>query len=106
MTWVANATPEVDAQSQWQTILGVCLSLSVLSITVVSTRLWIRYKARGMAADDYMAALSMLFALIYSILCIVRTSNLGLVFQTQLLPFSLRPLSSIPLCAGYSYSPS
>ncbi len=72
MTWVENATPEVDAQSQWQTILGVCISLSILSITVVSTRLWIRGTARGLASDDYMAALSMVFALIYSILCIVR----------------------------------
>ena len=87
MTWVENATPEVDAQSQWQTILGVCLSLSILSISVVSMRLWIRNKARGLAADDYMAALSMLFALIYSILCIVRMSNLVLVFSTKpLLP--------------------
>ena len=81
MTWVENATPEVDAQSQWQTILGVCVSLSVLSISIVSLRLWIRYKARGLAADDYMSALSMLFALIYSILCIVRTSSLILVFS-------------------------
>ncbi len=93
MTWVENATPEVDAQSQWQTILGVCLSLSVLSIAVVSTRLWIRYKARGLAADDYMSALSMIFALIYSILCIVRTSNLG---------DSLPRLNSLPSpCASF-----
>ena len=73
MPWVENASPEVDEISQWRLIFGVCFSLSVLMIAVVSTRLWIRYKARGLAADDIMAALSMLFAIIYSVLCIVRT---------------------------------
>jgi hypothetical protein len=76
MVWVENASPAVDAQSQYQTIIIICVILSVLSITVVMTRAWIRLKARGLAADDYMALLSMVFALIYSILCIVRKSHL------------------------------
>lgn len=85
MGWVANATPEVDAQSQWATIFAVCIVLSVLSIGTVCCRLWIRGKARGLAGDDYMAALSMVFALAYSILCIVQTKyGLGL-------PLKLRP---------------
>lgn len=89
MGWVVNATPEVDAQSQWATIFAVCIVLSVLSIATVSCRLWVRGKARGLAGDDYMSALSMVFALIYSILCIVQTKyGLGL-------PIALRPKPNI-----------
>ncbi|KAF5130191.1 uncharacterized protein G6M90_00g039510 [Metarhizium brunneum] len=89
MGWVANATPEVDAQSQWATILAVCIVLSVLSIATVSCRLWIRGTARGLAGDDYMSGLSMIFAFIYSILCIVQTKyGLGL-------PLKLRPKANI-----------
>ena len=75
MGWVANATPEVEALSQWPLIITVCSVLSVLSIATVSARLWVRFKAHGLAADDYMAALSMVFAFIYSMLCIARKSN-------------------------------
>jgi hypothetical protein len=39
----------------------------------VMARVWIRHKNHGLAADDWMAILSMTFALIYSLLCIVRT---------------------------------
>ncbi|KAH8896704.1 integral membrane protein [Thozetella sp. PMI_491] len=89
MTWVINASEEVDAQSQWQSILAVCLVLSTLSIATVSARLWIRYKARGMAADDWFAFAAMMFALIYSILCIAQTKfGLGL-------PIALRPAANL-----------
>ncbi len=72
MVWVDNATPEVDARSEWRTIVTICTVLSAFSIAIVCSRLWIRQKNHGLAADDWMAALSMVFALIYSILCIVR----------------------------------
>jgi hypothetical protein len=72
MGWVVNASPEVEAQSQWHLILAVTISLTVISIITVCSRIWIRKKARGMAADDWMAALAMVFAIIYSIICIVR----------------------------------
>ncbi len=72
MVWVDNASPEVDAESQYPTIIAICTVLSVLSITIVCARLWIRFKNHGLAADDWMATLSMVFALLYSILCIVR----------------------------------
>lgn len=89
MVWVANATPEVDAQSQWVTIMVVCLVLSVLSIATVCARLWVRGKGRGLGGDDYMSALSMVFALAYSILCIVQTKfGLGL-------PLKLRPKEDV-----------
>ncbi|KAG6011094.1 hypothetical protein E4U54_008301, partial [Claviceps lovelessii] len=85
MGWVINAAPEVEAQSQWVTILTVCIVLSVLSTATVSSRLWIRATARGLAADDYMAMLSAVFAFTYSVLCIVQTKyGLGL-------PIRLRP---------------
>lgn len=89
MGWVANATPNVEAESQWATILSVCVVLSVLSVATVCSRLWIRGNARGLAADDYMSALSMVFALAYSILCIAQTKyGLGL-------PVKLRPAKNI-----------
>ncbi|KAK2038392.1 ATP synthase F0 [Colletotrichum somersetense] len=85
MGWVVNATPEVEAISQWPAIVAVCCVLSFLSVTVVGSRLWIRYTARGLAADDWMSALSVVFALIYSGLTIAQTRyGLGL-------PIKLRP---------------
>ena len=72
MVWVDNATAEVDAISEWRTIVTICAVLSAFSITIVCARLWIRQKNHGLAADDWMSVLSMVFALIYSILCIVR----------------------------------
>ena len=72
MAWVDNATAADDAKSDYPTIIAICIVLSILSIAVVSTRLWIRGSSRGLKADDCMAALSMVFALIYSVLCIVR----------------------------------
>lgn len=73
MGWVDNASSEVNAESQYPTIIAICVTLSLLSITTVCARLWIRYRKHGLAADDWMATLSMVFALLYSILCIVRT---------------------------------
>lgn len=72
MGWVDNATSEVEAQSEYKTIIAICVSLSVFSIVIVCSRLWIRHKNHGLAADDWLATVSMVFALIYSILCIVR----------------------------------
>ncbi|KAG7106926.1 hypothetical protein HYQ44_020372 [Verticillium longisporum] len=56
-----------------------------MSITVVSSRLFIRHKARGLAADDYFAGLSMLFALVYSILTVALVwGTIGFVFCSHL----------------------
>lgn len=84
MGWVANASEAVDAESEWRTIISICVVLSVCSIAVVSCRLYIRAKVRGLAADDYLAALSMTFAFAYSILCIVQTRfGLGLPIKDR-----------------------
>lgn len=89
MVWVDNATAEVDAISEWRTIVAICSVLSAFSIAIVMTRVWIRHKNHGLAADDWMAMLSMVFALIYSILCIVQTKyGLGL-------PLKLRPKENL-----------
>ncbi|CCF46582.1 ATP synthase F0 [Colletotrichum higginsianum] len=89
MGWVLNATPEVEAISQWETIIAIACVLSVLSVAVVCSRLWIRHTARGLAADDWMSALSMAFALIYSGLTIAQTRyGLGL-------PVKLRPRANL-----------
>lgn len=76
MPWVANATPEVDASSQWRTIVAVCVVLGVVSMVIAGMRVYIRAKARGMGADDAMATLSLVFAILYSIICIIRKSHL------------------------------
>ncbi|GKT66888.1 integral membrane protein [Colletotrichum tofieldiae] len=82
MGWVLNATPEVEAISQWPTIIAIACVLSFLSVGVVGSRLWIRHTARGLAYDDWMSALSMVFALIYSGLTIARRPfyQLGISF--------------------------
>ncbi|KAH6612264.1 hypothetical protein B0J18DRAFT_77496 [Chaetomium sp. MPI-SDFR-AT-0129] len=89
MVWVDNTTPEVDAISQWRMIVAICSVLSAFSIIIVCSRLWIRHKNHGLAADDWMSILSMIFALLYSLLCIVQTKfGLGL-------PLRLRPEASL-----------
>lgn len=72
MGWVKNASPEVEAASQWPMIIPVIVVLTVLSTVIVTWRLWIRYKARGLALDDHFSTLSMVFAIIYSALSIGR----------------------------------
>ncbi|OQD84937.1 hypothetical protein PENANT_c011G05933 [Penicillium antarcticum] len=59
MGWVYNATPEVEASSQYRLILGVCLSLTVLMVITVSLRLFIRAQSGRLAAADWVMAGSM-----------------------------------------------
>ncbi|KAK4131566.1 hypothetical protein BT67DRAFT_444614 [Trichocladium antarcticum] len=89
MGWIENATAELEAQSQYKTVITICSVLSAVSIAIVCARLWIRHKNHGLAADDWLATVSMVFALIYSILCIVQTKyGLGL-------PLALRPKANL-----------
>lgn len=75
MGWVLNASPEVESLSEYPKIISITIILTVLALLIVGARLYIRWKARGMAGDDWMSALSMLFALIYSSICIARESH-------------------------------
>ncbi|KAI9158880.1 integral membrane protein [Paramyrothecium foliicola] len=98
MGWVVNATPEVDGISQYPTIISICVVLSILSSLVVGTRLFVRHKNRGLAADDWMACLSAVFAVIYSILTIAQTRyGLGL-------PVKLRPLANLVIYTRVNYA--
>lgn len=42
MGWIVNGTPELEAASEYRTVLGVCVVFSILMIAVLSTRLYIR----------------------------------------------------------------
>jgi hypothetical protein len=59
MGWVYNATPLVEAVSEYQLILGVCLSLTVLMVITVCLRLYVRAQASRLGAADYVMVVSM-----------------------------------------------
>lgn len=60
MTWVHNATPAVDAQSEWPTIIAVCISLTMLMATTVGLRLYVRaWMIKSVGVDDYVMLFSM-----------------------------------------------
>lgn len=42
MLWVHNASPEVNATSQWRTILAVCICLTVIMTVTVGLRGYVR----------------------------------------------------------------
>ncbi|OQE07298.1 hypothetical protein PENVUL_c014G06751 [Penicillium vulpinum] len=60
MGWVHNASPEVEAASQYRLILGICLSLTILMVFTVSMRLFLRARASRWAAADYVMVVSMI----------------------------------------------
>ncbi|QQK44270.1 Integral membrane protein [Penicillium digitatum] len=62
MGWVHNASPEVQAASQYPLILGVCLGLTTFMILTVSLRLFLRSRASRWTAADYVMVVSMVVA--------------------------------------------
>ncbi|KAJ5609866.1 hypothetical protein N7528_009132 [Penicillium herquei] len=82
MGWVYNATPEVDAASEYRLILPVCITLTVLMVIIVSLRLVIR---ATLGPADWVMVVGGAFSVIYSALCIAQ-SRYGLG-----LPLKLRP---------------
>ncbi|KAE8395230.1 hypothetical protein BDV23DRAFT_178751 [Aspergillus alliaceus] len=98
MGWVYHASPDVEAQSQYREILGVCLSLTLLMVITVSLRLGLRIHARRLGAADYVMGMSMLFSVIYSALCIAQSKyGLGL-------PLNLRPKENLPTYKKLNYA--
>lgn len=118
--WVYNASPAVNAASQYKVILGVCLSLTVLMVMTVGMRLVIRARNSRLAAADYVMVVGMVsndyeipilkhanamptqtFSIIYSALCIARMYCCLHLISTSLtvaesryglgLPLKLRP---------------
>jgi hypothetical protein len=59
MGWVYNASPEVEATSQYPVILGVCISLTILMIITVCLRLYVRAQASRLGSADYVMVVSM-----------------------------------------------
>ena len=66
MGWVHHAAPEVEDQSRYRQILGVCLSLTVLMVITVSLRLGLRAHARRLGAADYVMVVSMVSSILHS----------------------------------------
>ncbi|CAH0027741.1 unnamed protein product [Clonostachys rhizophaga] len=98
MGWVLNATEDVNGQSKYPTIISICAVFSVLSTVVVGARVWLRSKARGLAADDWLSALSAIFAIAYSGITIAQTRyGLGL-------PLKLRPEPNLVMYTRVNYS--
>ncbi|KAI2732354.1 hypothetical protein CBS147332_1493 [Penicillium roqueforti] len=98
MGWVHNASPEVEAASQYRLILGVCLSLTILMVCTVSLRLFLRARASRWAAADYVMVVSMAFSVIYSALCISQ-SRYGLG-----LPLKQRPAANYSTYTKINYA--
>lgn len=54
MVWINNGTPELDSISQYRTIIGVCLALTIATITIVALRAFVRARIlRILGPDDY-----------------------------------------------------
>lgn len=59
MVWVQNASPEVDAASNYPTIIAVCVSITVLMMVTVSTRIYVRaVMIKMMGMDDWIILFS------------------------------------------------
>lgn len=98
MGWVYNATPEVEAASQYPVVLGVCLSLTILMVITVCLRLFMRAQASRLGAADYVMVMSMIFSIVYSALCISQ-SRYGLG-----LPLKLRPKVDLATYTKINYA--
>jgi hypothetical protein len=54
MGWVQNASAEVDAVSNYPTIISVCISMTIFMTTIVSLRIYVRaYFLKLMGLDDW-----------------------------------------------------
>ena len=65
MTWVYNPQHEtkvsdLDAISRWPTIVGVCVSLTILMTITVGLRIYVRARMiKSLGIDDYVMIFSM-----------------------------------------------
>ncbi|KJK67854.1 hypothetical protein P875_00108898 [Aspergillus parasiticus SU-1] len=94
MGWVHHAAPEVEAQSQYREILGVCLSLTVLMVITVCLRLGLRAHARRLGAADYVMFMTFQRHLQRSM---YLPYGLGL-------PLNLRPKENLPIYKKLNYA--
>jgi hypothetical protein len=59
MGWVYNASPELEAESDFPQILAVCITLTILMTLTVSTRIAVRWAQHRTGPDDYIMAVAM-----------------------------------------------
>ena len=52
MAWVLNASDEVNARSDYPTIIAVCLVLTILMTVVVVLRIYVHASVRQIGSDD------------------------------------------------------
>ncbi|KAF3397426.1 hypothetical protein DPV78_008317 [Talaromyces pinophilus] len=98
MGWVYNASPEVEAMSNYPAIIAVCIVLTFLMTLTVSTRIAVRWQQHRTGPDDYIMAVAMLFSIVYSTLCIVQTRyGLGL-------PIKARPKENLDTYTKVNFS--
>lgn len=60
MTWVMGASPEIDAQSRWKAIMATTLVFTIVMVTVVAARFWIR--RRTIYQEDWIVLVTMVFS--------------------------------------------
>jgi hypothetical protein len=76
MGWVQNASPEVDAASNYPTIISVCISMTIFMTTVVSLRIYVRaFLLKLMGTDDW----TIIFSAV-SLAGISRSLSVGINF--------------------------
>lgn len=52
--WVENASPAVDAASNYRTIIPVCVCMTVFMTLIVSLRIYVRgHMLKVLGADDW-----------------------------------------------------
>ncbi|KAI9708033.1 MAG: hypothetical protein M1820_004237 [Bogoriella megaspora] len=96
MTWIYNASPELEAQSRYKLLIAVTLVFMVFSTAAVVTRLFLRRK--DIRADDITIILALLFNFAYGALTIYDTR-----WGSGLSP-QLRPKQDAPVLAKLAYA--
>ncbi|RMD41312.1 hypothetical protein DV735_g3825, partial [Chaetothyriales sp. CBS 134920] len=85
--WVHNASPEVNALSEWRLIVGVCISLTTLMVVTVGLRIYVRARMiRSVWIDDYI--------IIFSAVSSLRQATASELRATMLNMIRFAPLST------------
>lgn len=77
MGWVQNASPGVDAASNYPTIVSVCICMTIFMTAVVSLRIYVRaFLLKLMGIDDWTIIFSAVSpARVFRLLALVLTSS-------------------------------
>lgn len=85
MQWVYNASPAIEAQSHYPTIVAVSITLTVLMSTIVMLRFYVRgIMLKSLGPDDWMILFGACCTISYNALCIGQTRwGLGLTIAAR-----------------------